>query len=212
MQLTTFKTFLFNIQKEGNRLQKVDINGHVITTRKFTQMQSLAAIAALSSLYFLPNGFPEKFAGYTITFLGIFIGMFSASIIALNNWRTRLEVKPETSDIELIDLKKSRNHMVQFTGLTAYGIVMALIVIILMLFSLAHSGFSKHICSYEPVRSFSEISFESIKNFIKILIIVLHRFFAVYFYANFFTITSYSITSYFSHLISDYKKIKLDND
>lgn len=212
MELKTFKEYLINVRSEGNRLQKVNIKGDVITTRRFTQMQLVGIFFSLSCLYFLPEGFPEKFAGYTISFLGIFVGMFSSSVIALINWSTRLKATVQTSDLELINLKKSRNHIIQFTGLTAYGILLAFLIIILMLFSLAHKSFSTDIKNYYPVLDVRYVSMEVLCNFLRVSIVLVHRFITVYFLFNFFSITIYSVTSYFSHILSEYKRIKLDND
>ena len=210
MQLKSFKLFIKKVVAEGNRLQKHGIDGHPTTTRRFTTMQIIAMLTAIAASVFLNTGFSENFAGFIISFLGIFIGLFTSIVISIFDKRKVLtEKNQEASEVEKQTLKKIKNYFIQFTGLTSYSILLAIAIIILLSLVLIHSSFRTDIYNYYLIDSIDELSFIKVVNFIKVSTLVIHRFFIVYFLVNFFTIITYSITSYFSFLQSEYKKLKI---
>ena len=207
MQFKTFKSFIWKVLKEGDRLQKSSIDGTVTTKSRFTNMQVLAIVVAIISIFLLKKGFTENFAGFIIGFLGIFIGLFASIVISTFDSKRDLMKNDNTiSSMEIARLKKVKNYLVQFTGLTSYSILIATILILLLLLVLLNVGFNSDIFEYKIVDTIDDVSYESLLSLIKVLILTLHRFFTVYLLIMFFTITIYSITSYFSFLQSEYKK------
>src|SRR5688572_17776905 len=133
MRLKIFKTFISEVIREGNRLQKVDIKGKVVQKRKFTDTQIISLVIAIISLFILPRGFSENFAGFTISFLGIFVGLFTTIVISLHDKSKSLFIDyPMANEKEKARTKIVRNYMVQFTGLTSYSILLALVLVILL--------------------------------------------------------------------------------
>lgn len=210
MQFKTFKIFVSKIAHEGNRLQKVDITGNPTTKRRFTDMQILAVLLAVVAVIVLHEGFPDDFVRDIVVFLGVFVGLFAGIVISLHDKRKDLLAQyEEKSQIEKTEIKKIRNYLVQFTGLTAYAILLALILIILLTVSLLHKGFFElNIWEYE-LKGFHDIDIRAILCFTHVSLLIIHRFLISYLLVNFFAITIYAITSYFSYVLSDYNKIKM---
>src|SRR5688572_3331108 len=126
MKLKIFSKFISDVIKEGNRLQKHDIKGDIVQKRVLTDTQIIAIIVAVASLFILPKGFSENFAGFTISFLGIFVGLFSTIVISLHDKSKSLfDDYSKQDEKEKVRRKIIRNYMVQFTGLTSYSILLA---------------------------------------------------------------------------------------
>jgi hypothetical protein len=208
MQLIHFKEFIGKVISEGNRLQKRDVNGKVLTTKKLSQTQLLSFALAIILLLVLKKGFTDNFAGYTISFLGIFIGLFTNIIISMYDKSKSLMIGySEKDEIEKAKTKQIRNYLVQFTGLTSYSILLALVCIVLLLISLSNGALKNDIMSFSFINSFKEINFTSLKLFLGLMFLISYRFSVVYILSNFFIITIFSITSYFTFLLSEYKKL-----
>lgn len=76
MQLPIFKSFIKNVISEGNRLQKVNINGDKLTGSRFTQTQLISIILSIGMLFLIKTGYSDNFAGYVISFLSILLVYF----------------------------------------------------------------------------------------------------------------------------------------
>jgi hypothetical protein len=213
MQFKNFNRFVAEVIREGNRLQKHDITGKQLTRSRFTDTQVISIIIAIASLFILPKGFSSDFAGYTISFLGIFIGLFSSIVISMYDKRSNLfdnyknQIATEKARIIII-----KNYLIQFTGLTSYAIFLALILIGFLSLILLLDSFQSNIFQYRLVHSLNEINGKTLLNFLKASVLVIHRFFTTYLFCNFLMITLFSMTSYFSFLLSEYKSINTKND
>ncbi|MBL7884730.1 MAG: hypothetical protein JNL69_11720 [Bacteroidia bacterium] len=213
MELTTFKKYISKIVTEGNRLQKHNINGELVVKGKFTPTQYISFFIAALCIYFLPTGFSDSFAGYIISFLGIFVGLFVGIVISMfDKSKTLLEGFSDQDQPDKVRARQVRNYLVQFNGITSYAILLAIVIIILLSISLLNSKLQTNIWKFPVISSFKQITLESILRFFKIFAVILQRFFVIYFLLNFFVLTIFSITSYFSYLSSEYKKIKPGND
>jgi low affinity Fe/Cu permease len=211
MQLNHFKIFIVSVIREGNRLQKKDITGAQLTTKWMTNTQLLSLIISIITvLYIIPKGFSDNFAGYIISFLGIFIGLFTSIVISMIDKSKPLLIADENANqIDKGKLMILKNYLVQFTGLTAYAILLALVIIILLCLVLLSDSLKVDTNQYHLVKKTDEITLKEVVCFIKLCLIALHRFFVIYLLCNFFIITAFSITSYFSYVLSEYKKIKI---
>lgn len=215
MQLKTFKTFFFKVIYEGNRLQRVNIHGEITTNNWFTQTQVINILISVLIVYKFSSGFSDNFSGYVISFLSIFIGMFSSIIISLFEKgkviideldKEKAKSKNNCDDNEKIEkLKLQKNYLIQFTGLTSYSILLALAIIGLLLFVLLNSKVEINLTKFSLVSSITEINYGSVKLFLKLVLIMIYRFTISYLLLNFFTITTYAVTSYFSYISSAFK-------
>lgn len=217
MQWKVFKSFIGKVVSEGNRLQKVDINGQITTKKYFTQTQKVGVFFSIIVVVLLRKGFSENFAGFVISFLSIYIGLFTSIVINLFDKSKGIIVSIKEEEAKIVNgtadlillakLKKGRNYLIQFTGLSAYAILLATLVVILLLMVLLFPNLAIDIYGYKFV-NWRNLTIESILTFLAQLVIVLHRYFILYLLFNFFVITIYSISSYFNFISSEYK---LDN-
>ncbi|MCG3167147.1 MAG: hypothetical protein POELPBGB_02931 [Bacteroidia bacterium] len=212
MTLKNFKYFITEVINEGTRLQNKEVSGHESKGGIFTSTRFWSFIISVATLWILPKGFSGDFAGYIISFLGIFIGLFSAIIISLFDKSATLLDEFSQKDIhEQTSIKKVKNHIVQFTGLTAYSILHALLLVGLLSFVLLDARVQTNIFQYHPLFTIEYIDTHSVFVFFGVTFIVIHRVLVVFYFLTFFVNTTYSITSYFSYLSSEYKKMKIDD-
>ena len=212
MQWKDFKSFVGRVLKEGRRLQRYDIAGKLTTTRRYTHTQILCFVGALVLLFLLPQGVNDNFAEYAIAFLGIFVGLFTSIIIALYDKSNSLydgiqhKTGNEKSRIAII-----RNYLVQFTGLTAYTIILALIAVVLLLGILLFPETRINIWKYHFIDQWRDLNLTTTLTFLRLAIVILFRVFLFNLLLNFFLVTLYSLSSYFSFLQSEYKTLGLSS-
>lgn len=206
--LAFFKEFVSSVVKEGNRLQKHDFEGKPLTEKRYTTMQIVCRVIAVGAVCLLHKGFSDNFAGYIISFLSIFIGLFTSIVLAIHDRSKTLfegyEDKPKTVKYQLI---KIRNYLVQFTGLTAYSILLALIVIVLLAVVLTSDFFQMDIWDFRLPCPYSGI-WTLLGKLGVLLVIIVHRLFTVYFLLLIFLLTIYSTTSYFTYIKTEFDEIK----
>lgn len=204
MQLKSFKEFVGSVFQEGRKMQKHDINGMLLTKRRFTQTQKLAAVISAGLVYLIPKGFSEDFAGYTISFLGIFVGLFTSIVINLYDKGQQLfseSVEPQFN--EKVRHVQVLNYIKQFNGLTAYSIVKAILLIVLLMCSLLLSNFQMDLSNLTLAK---QIGFKEAKLGVFVTFMILHRFIVFYLLLTFFTITLFAVSSYFAYLSAEFKK------
>ncbi len=204
MQFKSFKEFVGSVFQEGRRMQKHDINGKSITKKRFTQTQKLSAVISAALVYLIPKGFSEDFAGYTISFLGIFIGLFTSIVINLyDKGQTLISESSEVTHDAKVRQIQVLNYIKQFNGLTAYSILKAIILIVLLMGSMLISDFETDLSS---LRIADQTGWEEIKLAIHAVFLVAHRFIVFYLLLTFFTITLFAVSSYFAYLAGEFKK------
>lgn len=185
-------------------MQKHDINGKSITKKRFTQTQKLSAVISAALVYLIPKGFSEDFAGYTISFLGIFIGLFTSIVINLyDKGQTLISESSEVTHDAKVRQIQVLNYIKQFNGLTAYSILKAIILIVLLMGSMLISDFETDLSS---LRIADQTGWEEIKLAIHAVFLVAHRFIVFYLLLTFFTITLFAVSSYFAYLAGEFKK------
>ena len=209
MTFKIFKSYIKKVVLEGNRVQKRSIVGKVTTKHWFTGTQIASIFIAILITVAAPRGFSNDFSGYIISFLGIFIGLFSSIVISMQDKSISLYQDWSTKTVvEKMRARKVRNYIVQFTGLTSYSILLALVVVILLSATLLSPKFQIDLRRFSFI-SLEKIEFYNILTGGGVILLYLHRLITLYFLANIFFITIYSTTSYFSYLQSEYKKIKI---
>lgn len=210
MQLKSFNFFLSEVLLQANDLQKRDISGRIISTSKYTDSQILSVGISFFLLYFLKKGFSDSFAGYIISFLGIFIGLFTTILISLYEKKdTLLTNYSKKTQLEKAKILRVRNYLIQFTALVSYSIIIALIIIVLLSLSLMLPLVSTDVASYHLVSSFQAITVHNMVDFGFVFLMYSYRFLTLYLLCRFFLITLYSVSSYFYFLLTEYKAIKI---
>jgi hypothetical protein len=209
MQLQSFKIFILDVINEAKRLRNKDITGKELTHKKFTHTTLLSISFSVASIFILKEGFSDNFAGYTIAFLGIFIGLFTTILISIEAKRDSMfkDFNSLTS-VEQGRLLKVKNHFTQFSAIVSYSIIIALFVAFLLLITLAIKQTHQNIFNYH-FASYNQWNFSAIVRFFWATGLIIYRAVVVYFLSSFFFNTLYSLSSYFSLLISENRRFKL---
>ncbi|OSZ79152.1 hypothetical protein CAP35_13130 [Chitinophagaceae bacterium IBVUCB1] len=213
MQLNLFKKFICKVYSEGKRLQKHDILGNELTSRKYTHMQLLSKIIAFLYIVFIHSGFSTDFAGYIISFLAIFIGLFSTILISMYDRKDELYTRYARADkVKKETIKKIRNYLVQFTGLTSYSILLSLVLVVLLLLVLLIPNINIDTSKYVLITNLDDLNCTTVYTFLKISALTIHRFLVIDNLLTFFYITIYSTSSYFAFLQTEYNELKFEDD
>lgn len=147
----------------------------------------LFVISIAISLYF-GVFFNSDFAGYTITSLSIFIGLFATILILvfdkfISN-KNLDNLKDASSDLKL-NLKRTKNFSRRFVFISLEGLLIAICIIILLLFPLMlKDSFTIDILKYRF--SFSDIDLDTSICFLKNLVVLIIRVLLVVFFFKFF--------------------------
>jgi hypothetical protein len=208
MQWRDFRYFVSRVLREGRRLQRKNILGEQTTRYRYTHSEIICFLSAIGLAILLPAGINDNFAEYAIAFLGIFVGLFTSIIIALfDKGKTLYEGFDDKTNIEKTRIDIIRNYLVQFTGLTAYSIVLALISVVLLLGILLFPGARANLRSYHFVHSLAAINLATTITFVRLTAVILFRVTLLCLLLNFFSVTLFSLSSYFSFLQSEYKQL-----
>jgi hypothetical protein len=135
------------------------------------------------------------------------VGLFAGVVISLHDKsKDLLKGFEEKSQPEQAQIRRIKNYLFQFTGLAAYAIVLAIGIIILLVFNLLFESFHLDIWEYTFVKRFTVETFLCL---VQIAALVVHRFLVLYWLVNFFVLTLFAISSYFSYLLNDYKNTEI---
>lgn len=220
MQLKILKYYILKVVKEGKEWQRKDVRNKDLQNGYFSQSQLVSFVISCLLVFFLKKGFSESFAGYIISFLSIFIGLFTTIIISLFdksdtlqdkiNEQLRLHKNNLEDSNKLSWLYKSTNYLKKFTALTSYSIYLAIVLIFLLIFTLLFSELNidlSRIIISDKILNFKAISF-----FLKVSLVVIYRLVICYILCTFFVITTYSITSYFTFMSKNLNNKFNNND
>ena len=207
------KHYLNKLINEAHEWQNTDINGNLIPCRWFfLPIQWIFIfLSILITILIITEGLNKDFIGYIIAALSIFIGLFVSIILSLNDRFYPLLIESlnrKLTDKEKINLIRKKNYIKQFTSLTTYSILLAILCIILLSLSLVIGSFRIHI----SLNTLTE-SFEIHKYYIfcKYLLIIVYRIIVLYFLFDFILITVYAITSMYNYIIVEYDKIEIND-
>lgn len=221
MQLLTLTNYISGILHRGDYFEKHDVNGTIICHGRLTKLHVLAIVLGALAPFTIGNGFSDEFAGYTVGFLGIFVGLFASIVLSLYDKRIQIlneirdrEFNPlsqgervEVSSVVNQRLIKSKNYLKQFTALTSVSILLAFFLIISLLLSLLFKPLSLNLYEHYLITDSNDISWSSVWTGFKLTVASAHRAVTIYLLTRFFLISLYSISSYFAFLNSQFKKL-----
>ena len=172
--------YLIELRNKSNLLERTDINGKVNDSLASKQLvRTFCSMAAASLVWHLDEGFNDTFIGYASTVLSIFIGLFITAIIfSFDKFYEPTDLNVATSKVRLWDTQ-SYNYSKQFAYITGYNIVLCIFTLALLLLnSLFKDKMSIELHKY--AFNFNEIDFVSIRLFFQITLVILTRFFVLY--------------------------------
>lgn len=179
----------------------------------FTGLQIVFIICSGAQVIFFEKGFTPTFAGYLITGLAIFIGIYISLIIMLFDKFSKLDYTVNGKTwTEKTNLLKKKNFFLQFSSLTSYSILLAILIIILLTPSFLGED-ERAITCLALVKEFA-LMFEDHNLFNTELLLktiaVVTRGLVVYFLLDFVMILVYAISSMYSYMSREFTDIKIN--
>ena len=175
----------------------------------FTKTQWFFILTSIVGVHFIPKGFSNDFAGYTISGLFLFVGILFTFVLTLYDKFRNIDFSEYNNEINEEKNKEGirlKNFFKKITTLTLYSAVLSIVCVLLLAVTLIFPQMNVEI-QYGLI-------FESIKRgqicvLAKHIPLVIYRCFLVYFLLNFALITVYIISSFYDYIISEINKIKL---
>lgn len=199
---------VLNLIKEGHKWQYTDLSGYGKKPKiYFSYTQIFFFTVSCVGVYFLSNGFSKDFIGYTMAALAVFIGLFiSITLNAFDKFQNIDFKKILENDNEKVLQKLSKNFFRQFTALTCYGVIIAIICIILLSLSLLCDIFSTDITNYSFVDSWHSINIQNFGTFAGLSLLVIYRILILYFLLDFIYLVAVSLGKLFEYISFEFEK------
>jgi len=160
-----------------------------------------------------PDGFGKDFAGYVVSALSLFAGLFFSFILMLIDKFQKIDFSPYKKDVnaQLMPIGvRLKNYYKKATTLSFYIIVLALLCILLLSASLLSIPFHEICQLVEKIISASYIDvWKTIWEISSFIVKSIYRGVSIYFLLDFLWITLYLLSSFFDYVGSEYDKVKL---
>ena len=159
------------------------------------------------------NGFGKDFAGYVVSALSLFAGLFFSFILMLIDKFQKIDFSPYKKDVnaQLMPIGvRLKNYYKKATTLSFYIIVLALLCILLLSASLLSIPFHEICQLVEKIISASYIDvWKTIWEISSFIVKSIYRGVSIYFLLDFLWITLYLLSSFFDYVGSEYDEVKL---
>jgi hypothetical protein len=203
MQLESVRTYLFKLIQDGQKWQYIDINGKgKKPSYYFTSVQWVLLLLSIITFYFLKKGLNNDFVGYIINALSIFVGLFLTLILAVFDKFKGLEKISQPTETDKLYLIQRTNFFKQFTSLTGYAIIIAILCILLLSITFATEIFKLNIFH----DSLFVPSFFSFSINCYLFLSALYNITVIYFLLDFLLIVIYAVTAMHTYMMIEYNK------
>ena len=215
----SFKAALKRLVYDAHIFQYAEVNSSTSSIEKnkpryyFTKIQWGLLIISIVIAITTRNGFGKEFAGYVVSALSLFAGLFFSFILMLIDKFQKIDFSPYKKDAnaQLMPIGiRLKNYYKKATTLSFYIIVLALLCILLLSASLIEVPFSE---IYQFLAKCIPISYidiwETLWRIASFIMKSIYRGVSVYFLLDFLWITLYLLSSFFDYVGSEYDKVKL---
>lgn len=223
MEKSPLAKYILRLIKDAHKWQYRSLTEEIEPTPKvtcyFLPIQWWFLLISLLLIIFLKSAINKELAGYIIAALSIFIGLYISLIMLVFDKFNSTDFNTENKSLEFrTGLLKKRNFFWQFTSLTSYCILIAILLIVLLSFCFFDS-YTKEINVIEIIQYILNLiinnderhwSTEAIKSVINIGFILIIRFVTYYFLLDFMMILVYAICSMHSYITKEYKDKKIE--
>lgn len=215
----SFREALKSLVSDAHLFQYAEVNSTTSNIEKnkpryyFTKIQwGILMISVVVSITTV-DGFGKDFAGYVVSALSLFAGLFFSFILMLIDKFQKIDFSPYKKDVnaQLMPIGvRLKNYYKKATTLSFYIIVLALLCILLLSASLLSIPFHE-ICQFvEKIISASYIDvWKTIWEISSFIVKSVYRGVSIYFLLDFLWITLYLLSSFFDYVGSEYDKVKL---
>ena len=215
----SFREALKSLVSDAHLFQYAEVNSTTSNIEKnkpryyFTKIQwGILMISVVVSITTV-DGFGKDFAGYVVSALSLFAGLFFSFILMLIDKFQKIDFSPYKKDVnaQLMPIGvRLKNYYKKATTLSFYIIVLALLCILLLSASLLSIPFHE-ICQFvEKIVSASYIDvWKTIWEISSFIVKSIYRGVSIYFLLDFLWITLYLLSSFFDYVGSEYDEVKL---
>lgn len=215
----SFREALKSFVSDAHLFQYAEVNSTTSNIEKnkpryyFTKIQwGILMISVVVSITTV-DGFGKDFAGYVVSALSLFAGLFFSFILMLIDKFQKIDFSPYKKDVnaQLMPIGvRLKNYYKKATTLSFYIIVLALLCILLLSASLLSIPFHE-ICQFvEKIISASYIDvWKTIWEISSFIVKSIYRGVSIYFLLDFLWITLYLLSSFFDYVGSEYDEVKL---
>ncbi len=215
----SFREALKSLVSDAHLFQYVEVNSTTSNIEKnkpryyFTKIQWWILMISVVVSITTVDGFGKDFAGYVVSALSLFAGLFFSFILMLIDKFQKIDFSPYKKDVnaQLMPIGvRLKNYYKKATTLSFYIIVLALLCILLLSASLLSIPFHE-ICQFvEKIISASYIDvWKTIWEISSFIVKSIYRGVSIYFLLDFLWITLYLLSSFFDYVGSEYDKVKL---
>ncbi len=215
----SFRDALKRLVYDAHIFQYAEVNSSTSSIEKnkpryyFTKIQWGLLIISIVIAITTRNGFGKEFAGYVVSALSLFAGLFFSFILMLIDKFQKIDFSPYKKDAnaQLMPIGiRLKNYYKKATTLSFYIIVLALLCILLLSASLIEVPFNE---IYQFLAKCIPISYidiwETLWRIASFIVKSIYRGVSIYFLLDFLWITLYLLSSFFDYVGSEYDKVKL---
>ena len=215
----SFREALKSLVSDAHLFQYAEVNSTTSNIEKnkpryyFTKIQwGILMISVVVSITTV-DGFGKDFAGYVVSALSLFAGLFFSFILMLIDKFQKIDFSPYKKDVnaQLMPIGvRLKNYYKKATTLSFYIIVLALLCILLLSASLLSIPFHEICQLVEKIISASYIDvWKTIWEISSFIVKSIYRGVSIYFLLDFLWITLYLLSSFFDYIGSEYDEVKL---
>jgi hypothetical protein len=212
----SFKKNIKDLILDSWKYQYAEINDSKKSIEKkkpimfFTNYQLILIVISIVFIFLSNKGFSNEFAGFAITGLSLFVGVFFTFVLTLYSKFQTIDFEKYKSNTSLLPIGvRLKNFYTKVTVLSLYTILLALICIVLISITLLFDFFKFDLSTTTFVINKDSIDFVLT---LKSILIISYRGITMYFLLNFILIAVYLIGALYDFIISDYQKVKLKKD
>ena len=215
----SFREALKSLVSDAHLFQYAEVNSTTSNIEKnkpryyFTKIQWGILIISVMVSIATVNGFGKDFAGYVVSALSLFAGLFFSFILMLIDKFQKIDFSPYKKDVnaQLMPIGvRLKNYYKKATTLSFYIIVLALLCILLLSASLLSIPFHEICQLVEKIISASYIDvWKTIWEISSFIVKSIYRGVSIYFLLDFLWITLYLLSSFFDYVGSEYDEVKL---
>lgn len=215
----SFRDALKRLVYDAHIFQYAEVNSSTSSIEKnkpryyFTKIQWGLLIISIVIAITTRNGFGKEFAGYVVSALSLFAGLFFSFILMLIDKFQKIDFSPykKETNAQLMPIGiRLKNYYKKATTLSFYIIVLALLCILLLSASLIEVPFNEidqFLAKCIPI-SYIDI-WETLWRIASFIVKSIYRGVSIYFLLDFLWITLYLLSSFFDYVGSEYDKVKL---
>lgn len=205
-----FNRLLLDLIKEAHKYQYAGIadTKDEVERKKprlfFTKQQWILVVFSSLVAYFMQGGFNDEFAGYVVSGLSLFAGLFFSFVLMMFDKFRGIDFESFRDNAREVRLGiRLKNYYKKSTALSFYIILLSLLCILLLSASLFDMKISiGKVSSDFPLVTQVFVVLKGVGAF-------LYRATTIYFLLNFLWITLYLIASFYDYVESEYDKVRL---